>query len=238
MAVASPVLERRVSTQEKEYREVENVRVNMSADERHNAQISSIYQRLINPESTIDDIIAKEPAQAPVTEQPVVSVQAESRPYLVQNARADSDIFRADSIINRRPVEVSSPVMEVQSSDEEENEDLRPTQTTIQYRTAGIKKVEEEGVISNSSSSKKIILSKKEKIVIAAVVSVIVALFVLIIVNSAIISNINTDISYLQSSLTSAKAAYSGISDEVNDYLGNISETVSDFAYSKGMILK
>ena len=67
-------------------------------------------------------------------------------------------------------------------------------------------------------------------------VSVIVALFALIIINSAIISNLNSDIGSLQSSLTDVTRAYSGISGQVDDFKMNIFEKVEEFAQFNNMI--
>lgn len=233
MTVASPVLERKIIAEEE--REYADTFVSaMSAEELHNAKIRANYKRLINPESTPDDIITREvqPAKA----QTVIPARNEqvAEPYLVRNARADSDIFRADSIINRKEEAVSQPVV-MSENDEEENEDLRPTQTTIQYKTVGLKRAEEEGKIETASTTKRAI-SKRDRIIIAAVVSVVVALFVLIIINSAIISNLNGELSYLQSSLTSAKAAYSSISDEISEYMANLYQTAKDYAMNGGFI--
>lgn len=244
MAVASPVLERKLkSTDEREIKNDIFRSSIMTEEERHNSQISSNYAKLINPESTVNDIverkeIVREEEQktpdlnyVPVNETPVQT------PYLVRNARADADIFRADSIINKKAEEVNTAsTAVVKCEDDEEDEDLRPTPTTIQYKTTGTKK-SEEGKIQNVGASKKA-LTKRDKIVIAAVICVIVALFVLIIVNSAIISNLNSDLNYLQSSLTSVKAAYSGISDEVQEYFLNLPESVKDYAVNNGMVLR
>lgn len=241
MAVATPVLER---TQQ--------------ADELHNSLIRERYAKLINPETKLSDLkpqsaapvqeaaavdyataefVAAEPA--PVMEQaPVAYVQ--EKPYLVENARADADIFRADSAINRK-VTVVQPQAQPQATAqietvEEENEDLRPTSTTMQFTTQAKSTAYEEGKIENTSAEKRISLSKRDKIAIAVVVAVIVALFALIIINSAIISGLNNDLSSLQSSLISAKMAYAGVSQDVADYNANLSETVRHLAESLGMV--
>ena len=230
MAVATPVLERKLNTEER----YASMRV---ADERHNAMISENYAKLINPEMNRNDLL---PAESEVKHKAISEIAMPDAParseevYLVENARADADIFRADSAINRRSTQLET-VAQADSS-EEENEDLRPTLTTIQYRTIGEKKTVEEGVIRNDSSEKHISLSKRDKIIIAVVVSVIVALFVLIIVNSAIISGLNGDLSTLQSSLTDVKGAYAGVQDSVNSFQANISQAVEDFAMKYGMV--
>lgn len=228
MSVAAPVLEREVSVRENTVSESGFERSVFSADERHNAQIGSVYARLINPECTIEDVIGEHASNYSAEKAEEIPAPA---PYLVTNARADSDLFRADSPVNRIQAE---PVRAEEADSEEENEDLRPTQTTIQYKTAGVVKTEEHGKIENAGAVKSR-LSKKEKVTIAIVVAVIVALFVLIIVNSAIITNLNSDLSLLQSSLATAKASYSGVSDEVTEYLNNIGSAVENYAYGNGM---
>lgn len=232
MAVA--VLERNVETLEK----IENERkVNsgfnpQSADEQHNARISEIYSRLIGTSSNVDEVLGRSQQEeaAPVA----CHKELFAKPYLVENARADAAIFRADSPVNRKVVDMQPQV--ASEDTEEESEDLRPTSTTIQYKTYGVKKAVEEGKIENTGAEKRAGLSKKEKIVIAAVVAIIVALFVLIIVNSAIISGINADLGSLQSSLEVVKGSYAGISDEVAKTFENAVDNATDFALSIGMV--
>ena len=253
MAVATPVLERKSILQEKE-------------DEKHNALIGERYAQLINPENkiadlkngtnvpvqetTVSNVQEAVPVQmsAPVQEivaQPVIeSVQSEAdthtyyaEPYLAPSGRADGEIFRADSEINRRLRATQLEVAAVQTeSDEDENEDLRPTQTTIQYRTENVKKTVEEGATVNTRASKRLSFSTRDKIVIVAVVTVIVALLALIIVNSAIISGINNDINSLQRSLNSAKNAYSKVNEHINEYTSNLEDTVRALAEKLGMV--
>ena len=231
MAVA--VLERDVNTLEKieEERKVSRgVNTQMSADEQHNAQISEIYARLTSSTVNVDEILGRK--QQVAAAEPRNELYAE--PYLVENARADSEIFRADSPINRRLMEMQ-PAM-VATDSEEENEDLRPTSTTIQYKTYGAQKTVEEGKVENTNAEKRAGLSKKEKIIIAAVVSIIVAMLVLIIVNSAVISGINADLGSLQSSLEVVKGSYAGISDEVTNTLKGAAENATEYAFLNGMV--
>ncbi len=235
MAVA-PVLERKINFErESEYEEEMRVSV-MTDDERHNSKISANYAKLINPSCTLNDIIEKNSESvAPKQELDFTPARVHAqKPYLVENARADAEIFRADSAVNRRLT--NKPVVE-DVADEEENEDLRPTSTTIQYKTMGVKKGEEIGKIENTGSTKKV-LSRKNKIIIAAIISVVVALFVLIIVNSAIISSVSNDLNSLQSSLATATETYNSLSGDMNDYIANFSETLTEFAQNNGMILK
>ena len=235
MAVA-PVLERKINFErESEYEEEMRVPV-MTEDERHNSKISANYAKLINPSCTLNDIIDKNnESVAPKQEFDFAPERVYAqKPYLVENARADAEIFRADSAVNRRLI--NKPVVE-EVVDEEENEDLRPTQTTIQYKTMGVKKGEEIGKIENAGSTKKA-LSRKNKIIIAAIISVVVALFVLIIVNSAIISSVSSDLNALQSSLSNATETFNSLSGDMNEYVANFTDTVTEFAQSNGMILR
>lgn len=200
-----------------------------NAEAAHNAKIRANYARLINPESTINDFKAVEHVSVN-EEAPVVQPVRESKPYLVENARADAAIFRADSAINRKAIAEAAV-----DAEDEENEDLRPTQTTIQYKTTA-KKAEEESRISNTAAKSRFSLSKKEKIALVAAACIIVALFVLIIVNSAIISGLNSDLSNLQSSLNTVKKAYDVVNGDVEDYINNLPEIIEEFAKNNGLI--
>lgn len=229
MAVASPVLERNEVKEEREVIYDYSERVN--AEEEHNARIKKNYAMLINPEFKIDEVLGRR-----VEERVAPEAAAVQAPYLVENARADAAIFRADSPVNMRQ-SLRQPVVAAQDSDEdEENEDLRPTPTTIQYKTCGVQTTVEEGKITNVGAEKRTGLAKKEKVIIAVVVSVIIALFALIIINSAIISGINSDLDSLQSSLTTVKGTYAGVSDQINSYTENISKSIEEFARLNGMI--
>lgn len=238
MAVAAPVLERKVDTEESGYTREVFRDTFMTADERHNSRISSNYAKLINPETTLNDIIRKE-ATVRQTEEPAYSVPVATRQekiYFVENARADADIFRADSVVNRKVVETAEASAPVE---EEENEDLRPTQTTIQYKTSGLKKNSEEGKIE-TVKEKSAGLTKRDKIIIAVALTVIIALFALIIVNSAIISGLNGDVSALQSTLNTAESTYRQTLATKNAYFSepNLFQIVSDFASNHGMVLR
>lgn len=125
MAVLAPVLERKLNTEEKTA-EARNTAL-MNEEDRHNSQISSKYKALINPDATAHDVLGKEVTVQRRSEITAVPVK-EQKPFLVENARVDSDLFRADSVINRK-TEISA------IAEEEENEDLRPTLETIKYRT-------------------------------------------------------------------------------------------------------
>ncbi|MDE7329853.1 MAG: hypothetical protein K2N30_01990 [Clostridia bacterium] len=234
MAVA--ILERELDTLEKaeENRalQLNTVGARDLSDEQHNAGISEAYAKLINPKyAKVDDILGRR-AQEPVQNRRELFAE---KPYLVENARADAEIFRADSPVNRREIIINPQVNAVEDS-EEENEDLRPTQTTIQYKTTGVNKTAEESNAETTGAEKRTGLSKKEKIVIAVVISVIVAMFALIIINSAILSGINADMSSLQASLTTVKASYAGISSQVKNLTEHAFENAEQYALSIGLI--
>jgi cell division protein FtsL len=240
MAVATPVLERKVTAQEgSEERSATDRNYSMSQEELHNSRIRDNYARLINPNYKIEDYFV-EPVETnqPTQAQQVINegqtaidtpqVQTYSaQPYLVENARADADIFRADSQINRV---ARQTVVENVASDEEENEDLRPTQTTIQYKTVEDKKEE------NVSSNKGALLNKKEKIIIAAFVSIVIVMFTLVIINSAIIANLNNDISVLQSGIDTVRGALAGVNSEIAAIVSP--ESIAQFAETHNLILK
>lgn len=237
MSVA--ILERKVNSEERE--------AFMSAEEKHNSQISANYARLINPENSVRDILAKG-ERVETQESNVLVADRESSfkrvmevaPYRVENARADAAIFRADSAVNRQEtaIVVNSEVV----SDDEDDEDLRPTQTTIQYKTVGVKKSEEGKIETRPSvtTKKSLQLTKKDKITVAVAFAVIVALFVLIIVNSAIIAGLNSEVSVLKDTLTNAETIYNNVLAEKNAYMdeNNLFNIVSNFAAGNGMILK
>lgn len=228
MATA-PVLERKVNTEQR-LTSAERNNVLMSDDERHNSRIKANYEMLINPDATAHDVLKKAPA---VQRQEVVASVApvrEQKPQLVEHARADSDIFRADSAINRRRAAASA------QAEDEENEDLRPTAETFKYKD-GQSKIYIDDKISNKKSgiSK---LSKKDMIIIAVTMLVVVALFILVIVNSAVLSNLNHEVDYLQSDLVVAQEDFTEALQAKEAYLEdeNISQVVDGFAKSIGMV--
>lgn len=234
MAVA--ILERSTETLQRteDSREIKLNSVKSAAavsDEQHNARISETYARLINPNAKIDEILGRAETEiAPARKELFVD-----KPYLVENARADAAIFRADNPVNRKVIEVQ-PMVVAQQDSEEDNEDLRPTQTTIQYKTTGVRKQVEESKTLGKDVEKRESLSKKEKIVIAVIVGIVVAMFALIIINSAILSGINSEMSALQSTLTTVKTDYAGVSEEVSDFISNVVENAENLAQNIGLV--
>ncbi len=200
------------------------------------------------PRSAHDVLYGARPATKATVTRGIVSANPPvSQPvYMVQNARADADIFRADNPINRQvyattPAEAfaaakaiaaanPAPVRPAAPAVDEESEDLRPTATTIQYQTIGADGaviinnttgVRQEGEIvrpeENEEKVSKFSLSKRDKAIIGVVVGLILAVFVLIIVNSAVISNLNNDISMLEGMAQTARVTYLGAMEQFND---------------------
>lgn len=214
MAVDTPVLENKVK-ERNSGEVVPKRRVNLTEEE-HNARIKDTYARLINPSyNRVEDVFdsTAQTAQAPVQQVEAVQTSApvENRPYFVENARATAAIFRADSAINAASAQQETMVAPA----EEENEDLRPTSTTIQYQTIG----KADAKIKSVTDKRAHTFGKKEKILLAVFVLVIVALITLVIVNSAIINNLNGEISNVQEKISTVRGAISGVTNNMENTL-------------------
>lgn len=217
MAAETPVLEHKPA--EKFRTQLNAIQSYMDCidEEAHNARIRDNYARLINPESKVEDVVSatqKEEAiefiedNSEVTASPV-------RPYYVESARTDSILFRADSSINKVSA-VAEEVAEAEQIDfDDEDEDLRPTPTTIQYQTIG--RSNAKAKITSSADKKEHILGKKEKIIIAVFIGVVIALLTLVIVNSSIIASLNADIASVQSEITAVRGALVGVNASVSE---------------------
>ena len=212
---ATPVLERRPEEKIRTTFRAQNFVDSYEEEEVHNARIRDNYARIINPESKISDIISAAEKQEEVAEvqtQKEVASTVSTRPYLVENARSDSAIFRADNPINKAQTSIGSAKTVKAVEAEEEDEDLRPTPTTIQYQT--ITRGETKNAMATSGKSKRA-LTKKEKIVIAIYVCVIVALLALVVINSFIISGLSENIASVQSELTTVRGALAGVNSSI-----------------------
>ena len=190
---------------------------------------------IARPASAVQTPAAEAPAYAPAhsAAQPV---------YVVKNARANADIFRADSPVNR-PAQAyaSTPAQAYEAAramaaanaapatEEEENEDLRPTPTTIQYQTIGANgtviinsaaRTMQEGEIARPAEREepaKISLTKRDKVIIGVIVSLILAVFVLIIVNSAIISGLNSEIAAYEGMVSDVQSQYAAVAEDLEE---------------------
>lgn len=222
-----PVLDKRNTVEEdKEY----GYKSAVMANEDDIARIKRNYAMLINPETKLDDLLGRKTGN----ESAENVRHSERQIYRVENARADSALFRADSDINKKlrmGAADSAP-----EAEEEDNEDLRPTPTTIQYRTAGLKNASEVGKIQNTGVKKAPILNRKEKIIIAVAVCVIVALFALVIINSAIISRLNSDIRSVENTNDNLNATYARVREDIENASASLEERAIEYALSNGMV--
>ena len=193
-----------------------------------------------------DGIIARPASavQAPAAESPAYApAHSAAQPvYVVKNARANADIFRADSPVNR-PAQAyaATPAQAYEAAramaaanaapatEEEESEDLRPTPTTIQYQTIGADgtviinstaRTMQEGEIARPAEREepaKISLTKRDKVIIGVIVSLILAVFVLIIVNSAIISGLNSEIAAYEGMVSDVQSQYAAVAEDLEE---------------------
>lgn len=228
MAVDTPVLERITKDTEKKCSVPS--RMDFMAEEEHNARIRDTYARLINPDNKIEDVFKRAEAKAsavaekPVSQSapaPVKRSIAGSHAYVVENARADAAIFRADSSVNAQRAQIAQVKKEVAVTTpaEEENEDLRPTPTTIQYQTIGMKSVTKTTAATKKSA---VTFGKREKIIVAVFVAVVIALITLVLVNATIISNLNAEIASVQDSITTVSGAIKGVNSSVGELVDEI----------------
>lgn len=230
MAVDTPVLER--ITQDAEKKCSVPSRMDVMAEEEHNARIRDTYARLINPDNKIEDVFKRTEEKAPTASaQPAVqSAPAAApvrrsitgnHPYVVESARTNAAVFRADSAVNAQRAQIT-PIKTAETAvaapAEEENEDLRPTPTTIQYQTIGMTDVKKTA----QTQKKGFVFGKREKIIVAVFVAVVIALLTLVIVNATIISNINAEIAHVQDSIITVRGAIAG----VNSSVGGIVEEI------------
>jgi cell division protein FtsL len=253
MSVAS-LLDRKVDTAEETAQSRYNVSTK-SQDELHNSRISENYKKLLDPNYKMEDEVPQQ-TQQPVqmgqygqvvssaTQLTMDSAPAQSPRdilYRVENARADADIFRADNAINRRIVSddsiiVRKPAVQqttASATKDEDNEDLRPTQTTIQYQTI---KEDEPAKTTNATENKEKLFGKKEKAIIATFIGIVAALVVLVVVNSIIIANLNHNLANLQGGLITIKIAASNMADTIASITDP--ENIAQFAASHNMSLR
>ncbi len=258
MAAATPVLERRISTLERRTNIPEN-----PLEIEHNSRIRDNYARLTDPTISADELMGREPKQDDSSEQkfnqseyykanphealfgkrtetnlannaPTATII--EKPYLVTNARADADIFRADSPVNQRYITEQQTVTNSVPS-EEENEDLRPTRTTIQYGSA--ERLNDEVIPSSTVKDTAVTearssIGKREKIIIGTFISMVVALFVLVIINSAIISHLNSSVSEAELELFAKQIEYAQLEESVEE--AKSAESVYEYALNNGMV--
>ncbi len=215
MAADTPVLERTAN----EKVPARSFATDYASEQAHNARIKDNYARLINPNNSLEDVFKSEEAAMTRTESAVMederveSPVAQQPAYFVRNARADADIFRAASPVNA----VSAQAQPAVNTYVEEDEDLRPTSTTIQYQT--MDEAEENTRVYSVSESKRTILGKKEKTIIAVFVAIVVALLTLVIINSAVIASLNDEIAAVQNNIDTVRGAIAGVNSSISDII-------------------
>ena len=223
MAADTPVIER--TTNEKTFARSYTGFGHMDyvSEQAHNARIKDTYARLIDPNNSLEDVFAREEkAMARPVENTVVEAPRTAAPYLVHNARANADIFRASSAYNRVDGMVAQP--EAATYTAEEDEDLRPTSTTIQYQT--LDEAKKDTRVYGVNETKRAILGKKEKTIIAVFVAVVIALLTLVVINSAVIASLEDQISSVQSNIDTVRGAIAGVNSSISEI---ISETAKSF---------
>ena len=214
MAANTPVLERTSATEKIPSR---NFGTDYVSEQEHNARIRDTYAKLINPNYSLDEVFAREEAAMAREKERIannftkVDDTRVDNTYLVRNARADAAIFRAESPVNAVTHEEEVALAE------EENEDLRPTSTAIQYKTVG-QTARKTGVYS-VTESKRPLLGKKEKTIIAIFVAVVVALLALVIINSAVIASLDSQITNVQSNIDTVRGAIAGVNSNIADII-------------------
>lgn len=257
MAAATPVLERRLSALEKK-----SIPVTENPEEiQHNAQIREKYARLMDRSISVNELMGREeevdtssmqkfnqseyykanPHEALFGNRSELNAvnnnnaPAAPRIELVTNARADADIFRADSPINQRYF-AEQQIVNDAVMNEDESEDLRPTPATIQYGSA--ERINDEAIPTSTvketeKAETRPAIGKREKIIIGTFISMVVALFVLVIINSAIISKLNSDINTAEESLAAIESEYARVYESVED--AKSVESVYEYALQNNM---
>ena len=198
-----------------------------------NSRISENYQKLINPELTrAEEIMGEsEPQPAPVYDSAEAYARATLYPEREQEApqfvhhRVDGDIFRADSAINAR---AQAPVQEVarpayapayeeqapayeESPYAEENEDLTPTATTIQYRTD----LYAEERPAAAEGKKRFAMTAKGKLLMAVYAVVVAVVLALIIINTSVLRTLDDSVAAREAELNAALARAEQVANDI-----------------------
>ena len=216
-----------------------------------NSRISQNYQNLINPDLKKAEDIMGGAAEAPAYETPEAYARAtlypertEERAPSFQHQRVTEDLFRADSPINAPrsagyeavdfaqpafvPQEEYAPQAE-QAFADELNEDLKPTATTIQYRT-DLYSDEKRTV---TEEKKGYALTAKGKLLLAIYAVVVVIVLALIIVNTSVLKNIDAEAAAYEAQLSESMARAEQLAEDIENATSD--ETVTEWAINNGM---
>lgn len=220
-----------------------------------NSKISENYQKLINPDYRGADDIAD--SRAAESAQPVFATQEEYAmatlyPERLQEQgqeqlqeqqqtaprfehhRVTSDLFRADSPMNSQtayaePALQSAPVYEEQGYAEEiESADLKPTETTIQYRT-DLYREEKQTVTEERKGA----LSAKGKLLMAIYAIVVVVVLALIIVNTSVLRTLDSEMALKEAQLSASIARYEEVLENVE--IATSEDTILAWGEANGM---
>lgn len=211
-------------------------------DAMHNAKIRDNMKRLLSREDDIADLFAEprqDRASAPVEETPeefvrridAIKISEPKKPYIRQEARETSNIFRADNELNRNRVLRIRPTLA--REEDVESEDLRPTQATIQYKTVSNKAASK---VNSANAAAKQEITSREKIILFAFIGVVIALFALVIINSAIIASLGNDLAAVKSNIDAAKDSLVAVNQGIRNIVAP--ENIANFAEAHNMILR
>lgn len=224
-----------------------------------NARISENYQKLINPDlKKAEDIMgasAPETFEQPIYDTPEAYARATLYPERTEeqavpqfrHQRVTEDIFRADSPLNARAetfampqqaVEFEQPVFAPQTEHPEEaeqfyaeeaNEDLKPTATTIQYRS-DLYREEKQTVVEEQ---KKYSMTAKGKLLMAIYAVVVVVVLALIIVNTSVLKTLDSEAAAYEEQLRSTIAQAEQLADDID--AATSEETIIRWGNENGM---
>lgn len=221
-----------------------------------NSRISENYQKLINPDLTrAEEIIGDAaPQQTPVYETPEDYARSVLYPEREQeqaprfeHQRVTEDIFRADSPINAARVQAPereaytqqayaaeaqpayAPTFE-QEPYAEENEDLTPTATTIQYRTD---LYADERPAAQVGERKRFSLTAKGKLLMAVYAVVVVVVLALIIINTSVLRSLDASVAERQAELDAALVRAEQVAEDIE--AATSEETVIQWGLDHGM---
>lgn len=156
-----------------------------------------------------------------------------------ENLRSDiikSNVDMAD-VTNVSTTSVYNVKEEEKYSDEEENEDHRPTAATLKHKNRSSNVAYDK---SEKKSGNFLCLTKKDKFIFFAAIGLIVVLLGGIILASTLISNKTNKVEASQKRLNEVVKMYEDSNSAKNDYLdeNNLSVVLNNFATNKGMTRK
>lgn len=167
-----------------------------------------------------------------------------------EHHRVTADIFRADSAINAQtayaepapayeqapayqeaaytaPAYEQAPAADVY---EEESADLKPTATTIQYRT-DLYRDEQQAAVEEKRGA----LTAKGKLLMAIYAIVVVVVMALIIVNTSVLKTLDGEMAAREAQLGEVLARYESVQSDIE--VAKSAETIRAWGEANGMYL-